>query len=220
MNDRSNLATPLRLAALSRRAAIAMLATALFTVANSALAQGTATGPSTEHEVMPGPMVLIGTDLDPIPIDLDPLGPPWFKGFFDPKGNAAGDVTVDIIETIENVGTETWGDWHEHIIGDPASATAPSYWSAVVGLEVNGSPILFSAIGVGTKDLWLDDFSMPVEPGDILTIYKQVDVFNTAGETDAPLVRMFEFPTPVPEPSSILLAAMSLFALLRMRRRS
>lgn len=206
-------------ASLSRLILTPVLAVALFAMCNTALAQGTATGPSTEHDIVAGPIVLIGDPNNPMPIDLDSNGPPWVKGFFDPKGLAAGNVTVDIIETIENVGTESWADWHEHIIGDPASATSPSFWSSVVSLEINGNPITFIATGIGTKDLELDTFSQPVLPGDILTIHKQVDVFNTAGETQAPLVRMLEYPTPIPEPGSLALAAVSSLVLIGMRRR-
>jgi len=193
---------------------------ALFTLSNSVLAQGTATGPATSHDIDTGPIVLIGSAGSPMPIDLDPTGQPWTKGFFDPKILAAGDITVDIIETIQNVGTESWGDWHEHIIGDPASATFPSFWSSVVSIQINGSPITFIATGIGTKDLWLDTFSQPVLPGDILTIHKQVDVFNnTAGADGFPLIRLQEYPTPIPEPGSLALVAVGSLVLMVMRRR-
>jgi len=194
-----------------------VFAVSLFSTCNTALAQGTALGPFTDHDIVAGPAVLIGSAGSPMPIDLDPAGQPWTKGFFDPNGFGAGNVTVDVIETIENVGTESWDDWHEHIIGDPQSATAPSFWSAVLSLEINGNPITFIPTGVGTKNLWLDQFSQPVQPGDILTIHKQVDVFNTAGDTQAPLVRMEEYPTPVPEPATCLLMVLGL-AVVALRR--
>lgn len=212
---RANLTT-----VIPRRILTATLAVALFTACNSALAQGVAGDPATTHDIETGPVVLIGDPNNPMPIDLDPNAQPWAKSFFDPQMLAAGDITVDIIETIENVGTEAWGDWHEHIIGDPASATSPSFWSSVVSLQINGSPITFVATGIGTKDLGLDTFSQPVLPGDILTIHKQVDVFNnTAGADGFPLVRMQEYPTPaVPEPASFVLVAMSSLTLLARKR--
>jgi len=189
---------------------------ALTAISSAVLAQGgTASGPVTEHEVEAGPIVFIGDPNNPgspMPIDADPNGPPWVKGFFDPKAWAAGNVTVDVVESIENVGTEAWSDWHEHIIGDPASATAPSFWSNVVDLKVNGTSMTsFTVAGLGTKDLTLDDFSPLVQPGDILTIEKQVDVFNTAGEVDAALVRMFQYPSiAIPEPATCLLMLIGL----------
>lgn len=186
----------------------------------SAKAQGVAGGPFTAHDVEPGPVALVGSPGSPIPIDLDPTAPPWTKGFFDPNMLGAGDATIDLIETIQNVGTESWADWHEHILGDPASASAPSFWSGVVSVEINSVPISFVATGIGTKDLWLDTFSQPVLPGDILTIHKQVDVFsNTAGADGFPLIRMQQFPTPViPEPTTLaLISAGSIMLLLRKR---
>ncbi len=182
-----------------------VLAVALFVLCSTVCAQGTESGPSTIHDVVSGPVVYIGDGANPMPIDLDPTGPAWTKGLFDPNGLAAGNVTVDIFETIQNVGTEPWSDWHEHIIGDPISANGSSFWSNVVSLEVNGNPILFNVTGLGTKDLTLDQFSPLVQFGDIFTIHKQVDVFNLAGETSAPLIRMQEYPTSIPEPTTIVL---------------
>jgi len=209
---------------LSRWILTPMLTAALFTVCNFALAQGTASGPSTTHEVESGPIVLIGDPNNPgspMPIDADPNGLPWVKGFFDPKAWAAGNVTVDVIETIENVGAEAWSDWHEQIIGDPLSANGMSFWSNVVDLKVNGASMAsFTVVGLGTKVLTLDNFSPLVQPGDVLEIHKQVDVFNVAGETQAPLVRMFQYPSiAIPEPGSLALVAMSSLVLMVMKRR-
>ncbi len=197
----------------------AVVSAALIT--STALAQGTATGPSTEHDIDVGPIVLIGDPNNPMPIDADPNGLPWVKGFFDPNAFAAGNVTVDVIETIENVGTEAWSDWHEVIIGDPLSANGMSFWSAVVDLKVNGIPMTsFTVSALGSKILTLDNFSPLVLPGDVLEIHKQVDVFNTAGETQAPLVRMFQYPSiAIPEPGSLALVAVSSLVLLGMKRR-
>ncbi len=197
----------------------AVVSAALIT--STAFAQGTASGPSTVHEVEAGPIVFIGDPNNPgspMPIDADPNGLPWVKGFFDPNAFAAGNVTVDVIETIENVGTEAWSDWHEEIIGDPLSANGMSFWSAVVDLKVNGIPMTsFTVSALGSKILTLDNFSPLVLPGDVLEIHKQVDVFNVAGETQAPLVRMFQYPSiAIPEPATCLLMVLGLtVAILR-----
>lgn len=201
-----------------------VLTVALFAMCNTVWAQGTASGPSTTHEVESGPIVLIGDPNNPgspMPIDADPNGLPWVKGFFDPDAWAAGNVTVDIIETIENIGTEAWSDWHEQIIGDPQSANGMSFWSNVVDLKVNGAPMAsFTVAGLGTKVLTLDNFSPLVQPGDVLEIHKQVDVFNLAGDTQAPLVRMFQYPSiAIPEPGCLALVAMSGLVLVTSRRR-
>jgi PEP-CTERM motif len=213
-----------RNASFSRLIVNSVIAAALFTICNSALAQGTASGPSTTHEVESGPIVLIGDPNNPgspMPIDADPNGLPWTKGFFDPKAWAAGNVTVDVIETIENVGTESWSDWHEVIIGDPLSANGMSFWSNVLDLKVNGTSMTsFTVVGLGSKVLTLDNFSPLVQPGDVLEIHKQIEVFNVAGETQAPLVRMFQYPSiAVPEPSGVLLLGSTLMGLATRRRR-
>ncbi len=207
---------------LSKIVLSALLFVSMGMICNTALAQGTATGPFTVSAVGPGLIVLVGDAGSPIPIDLDPTGPPWSKSFFDDSGFTTGGGTLNIIETILNVGTEAWGDWHAEILGDPASASAPSFWSSVTSMEVNGSPITFTTVGVSTKEIWLDDFSMPVLPGDILTINKQIDVFsNTAGINMVPLVRLQQFPTPflIPEPSACLLLAIGCTGLACSRRR-
>ena len=43
-------------------------------ITSTALAQGTATGPSTEHDIDVGPIVLIGDPNNPMSIDADPNG--------------------------------------------------------------------------------------------------------------------------------------------------
>lgn len=177
-------------------------------------AQGTATGPATSHPVQPGPIVLVGDPINPQPIDLDPNGPPWSKGIFDPSMIMATGGPLDIVETIINVGTEPWGDWHEEILAPPAGLP-PAIWNSVTSMEINGNPITFSVMGTGTQTLWMDNFSQPVLPGDVLVIRKQAEVFpNSAGATGVPLIRMIEFPTPVPEPTTLLLGVLSLGAML------
>lgn len=206
-------------ASLSRFILTPVLAVALFTMCNTALAQGTATGPFTAGFVTPGPEVLIGDPNNPIPIDLDPNGLPWSKSITDPNGlvtDPAGEL-LDMIEFIENVGTESWGDWHEHIA--PNGAGLPDSTWISVDLLVNGSSITFNALGLGTPNLWLDTFSQPVLPGDILEIRKVVEVFPVVPTNSGPILRIEEYPTPIPEPGSLVLAAVSSLVLIGMRRR-
>ena len=193
---------------------------AIAIVSTDALAQGTATGPSTGHPVVPGPMVVIGDITAPQPIDLDPNGPPWSKGIFDPNILLATGGFLDIFETIQNVGTEAWGDWHEEIL-QPPSGLPPAVWDSVVSMSVNGSPITFSVMGLGTQEIWLDNFSQPVLPGDILEIHKVAEVLpNSAGATGAPLMRMIEYPTPIPEPGACTLMLLGCCGFFRQRRRA
>lgn len=190
---------------------------ALSAITSAVQAQGVAGGLVTNHIVQPGPQVIIGTPANPIPIDLDPNGSPWFKNIGDPNSNAPGASIVDMFETIINVGTEPWGDWHEFLFPAPAGLP-PHTWTGVVGLTVNGNPIGFTATGLGTQTLDLFNFSQPVLPGDIFGIHKQVSVAGSAGVSGA-FLRMQEYPTPwIPEPTSFALVTVSL-ALLAVSRR-
>jgi len=193
-------------ASLTRLILTPVLAVALFAMCSNAFAQGTATGPFTSHVVTFGPEVIIGDATAPILIDLDPTGAPWTKSITDPNGLITGGGLLGIVETIQNVGTEPWFDWHEHIA--PAQpGIPPSTWTAV-SLLINGSPIGFTPTGLGTADLWLDNFSQPVLPGDILVIQKQADVPAFGGVPGGPMLRIQEYPTP--EPASLALMSLGL----------
>jgi hypothetical protein len=178
---------------------VALLQTATF-------AQGTSTGPFTVDIVQPGPVVFIGNAANPIPIDLDPNGPPWLKSIMDPQNIVQGPAILDLVETILNVGTEPWTDWHEILLPPPVGVV-PSTWANVVGLSINNNPIGFTATGLGTQILDLDNFSQPVLPGDVFQIHKQVQVFGSLTGVGGELLRILEYPTTVPEPSALLLAA-------------
>ncbi len=184
---------------------------ALLTMCNSTLAQGTATGPITNHIVDPGPVVVIGDPVSPIPIDLDPLGQPWIKNISDPNGNIISGGLLDLNETIINVGNEPWFDWHEHILPD-ATGIVPGVWT-FVDMTINGNPITFNAVGLNTPDLWLDTFSQPVFPGDVLNIRKIIDA--TPGPALLQM-RIAEYPTP--EPASAALIGIGSLILMARRK--
>ena len=181
-------------------------------------AQGVSTPLFTIHSVSPGPTVFIGNSASPIPVDLDPTGPPWNKSIGDPNQNVTGIATIDIIETLVNVGTEVWTDWHEFMLPPPVGLVPP-FWTNVVGLTVNGNPISFTATGLGTGSLDLFNFSQPVLPGDIFGIHKQALVDGSIVANGA-FLRIQEYPNGVPEPTSLALFAMGGLMYARMRRRS
>jgi len=181
-----------------------------FAFTHTAMAQGTATGPASGVAVDPGPNVFIGSLITPIAIDLDPLGPPWTKGIFDPNGNVTAPGVLKMTETILNFGDEPWTDWHE-IILDPPAGLPQSNWVDVAGLTVNGTSITFDMAGLGTPTLDLFNFSQPVLPGDIFVIEKFVEVYPTTG----PMLRIEEYPTPEPASAALIGAG----ALLLLRRK-
>jgi hypothetical protein len=193
-----------------------VLALTLLAMCSTAFAQGTATGPFTAAIVTPGPEATFGDLLNPIPIDLDVNGLPWFKSITDPNGvvtDPFGEL-MSLTETIENVGTEPWFDWHEHIAPNAAGVPSSTWFS--VKLSINGSPIGFVPTGLNTADLWLDTFSQPVLPGDIFVIEKEVVVFPVPPPTTGPILRLTEYPTP--EPASLGLMGIGSLVVMGRRR--
>lgn len=197
-----------------------VLTFALWAISTTAFSQGVAGSPSTIHFVQPGPQVVIGNAASPMPIDLDPNGGPWLKNIGDPQSNAPGPAIVDLFETVQNIGTEAWGDWHEHFL--PAPSGLPNHtWAGVVSLSINGSPIGYTS-NITNSGLTLDlfNFSQPVMPGDIFTIHKQINTVGSGGVSGA-FIRLQQYPTPyfVPEPTSFTITGMSSLAFLAMRPR-
>jgi hypothetical protein len=161
--------------------------------------------------------VFIGNAASPVAVDLDPTGPPWNKSIGDTSNNVVGIATIDIFETLVNAGTETWTDWHEFMLAPPVGLTPP-VWTSVVGLSVNGNPITFTATGLGTGSLDLFNFSQPVLPGNIFEIHKKALVDGSIMQNGA-FLRLQEYPTTVPEPTSLALLAMGALMTAPMRRR-
>jgi hypothetical protein len=180
-------------------------------------AQGVSTPLFTIHSVSPGPTVFIGNSASPIPVDLDLAGGPWNKSIGDPNQNVVGIATIDIVETLVNVGTEVWTDWHEFMLPPPVGLVPP-VWTSVVGLSVNGNPIGFTATGLGTGSLDLFNFSQHVLPGDIFGIHKKALVDGSIVANGA-FLRIQEYPTTVPEPTCLALFAIGALMTAVMRRR-
>lgn len=202
---------------LSKSIATSLLVLLLLAMNTTTFAQGVSTPGFTIHNIDPGPVVYIGNAANPIPVDWDGAGSPWLKSINDPNGNVMGVANVDFVETLLNVGTEAWTDWHEILLPPPVGLTSP-HWSAVVGLSINGNPIMYTATGIGTGTLDLFNFSQPVLPGDIFEIHKQVLV--DSGVIAGGFLRIQEYPT-VPEPACLALLAVTggLIAGTRRRRR-
>ena len=195
---------------------LAVVLTTLIT-SSIAWAQGTAVPMFSIHAAQPNGQILIGTATSPIPVALGPAPNSWLKSIGDPlNAIPPGLQVVDLIETIVNVGTQPWTDWHEIILPPPVGLV-PATWSSVVGLNVNNSPIGFSATGLGTQTLDLFAFSQPVLPGDVLEIHKQALVVTSS--TGGEILRIQQYPTStVPEPSAFVLALSGL-AVSAFRRR-
>jgi hypothetical protein len=183
----------------------------------AANAQGVSSPLFTIHNVDPGPVVFIGNAASPVPVVLNPVGPPWNKSIGDPNQNVVGIATIDIIETLVNAGTIPWTDWHELMLPPPVGLVPP-VWTNVVSLTINGNPITYTATGLGTGSLDMFNFSQTVLPGDIFGIHKQALVDGSITANGA-FLRIQEYPTSVPEPTCLALFAMGTFMYARVRRR-
>ena len=201
------------------------LALSLCLAGNFIYAQGTASGPNTSHLVDPNSPndIWIGGINDPIygpspyPIDLDPTGLPWTKDVLETPGTVVSG-TITIYETIQNVGTEPWTDWHEIAF---SGGTLGGVWNSVLDLRVNGSSITYTAtITGGGSTLTLDNFSQPVLPGDVFEIDKTLTLTGTSAGTGGLLFRIAEYPTTnIPEPGSASLLCSALGCACLMVRR-
>ena len=202
---------------------IAQIATLAF-LSTTVFAQGTATSPSTVHTIDPSTQISwIGGPNDgingpgPIPIDLDVTGGPWRKAIIaDPLAGYAGG-NLAFRETIQNVGTEPWTDWHEILLNNGSHFGG---WGSVTDIRVNGLSISFTATYSSGNVLDLDNFSQPVLPGDILEIDKELgplpDLFVGPGTT---VNNLLQWPTTVPEPTSLAFVFCSTLIGLSGRRR-
>lgn len=204
--------------------AFAASAILLTLLSSNARAQGTATSPSTVHVHDPSTNIFwVGGPNDtingpgPIPIDLDASGGPWRKQFYSsPTVGFGGGGTF--VETILNVGTEPWTDWHE-INADLGSHGAIWGLGSVTSLEVDGVPITFNTSLSGVNTLNIDTFSQPVLPGQILRIEKQFAITTlNFSQPNTLAYTLLEYPTTIPEPGTLALLMCGLTAVAITRR--
>lgn len=163
----------------------------------------------------------IGNAANPIPVALDPNGnQPWAKKLGDQNGQPFGPNSNPLLipgtlytlhEYILVSGTNPWTDWHEDIL-DPTFS-----WQSASLQVIFGTPILPPApVGLGTTGVSF--FFPPVAPGSIIEITKQFSYFSPV--IFQGYVPVNEYPTGLPEPTSILLIGSAGAFLLKRPRRS
>ena len=193
--------------------------------ATVAMAQGTASSPSTVHIADPtGSIVYAGGPFDfvngpgPYPIDLEPTGGPWRKSInSDLVAGYIGTGNLTMIETVQNIGTEPWFDWHEFLLNNGQLGVA---WDSVISLTVNGIPITFNETIIG-NDLTVDGFSQPVLPGDVFVIEKTLITTSNVVAPGQTLFQVLEYPTPEPASAALLgIGSVVLFGKRRAKNRS
>ncbi len=164
---------------------------------------------------------------------------PWEKRLVGPAPNTFSGDRLDIVEIINNVGTDVWTDWHEKVLStttintpdDPGFLfdrnTINVYRNNVLlaeGLDyaLQGDP--FFGGGNGGHYRAIDIFfssGSTILPGDQLRIEKQIfEVFgdgNVWQQGEQAIIA--QYPT-IPEPSAIVLAGLGALACLSGRRRA
>jgi PEP-CTERM motif len=200
-----------------------LCACAALIFSSTAMAQGTATAPSTVHVADSANQAGYASGANdtingpgPYPIDLDVTGLPWRKAFkTDPTTGYVGGGGFSLFEEMVNVGIESWDGW----VADLSGGALGVGWSGVNDVRVNGSSISFNTNITGTV-LTLDSFSIPVSPGDILEL--DIDLVTTANVigpgASVTLFSVQQFPTAIPEPASMALLGLGGLAIFGRRR--
>jgi hypothetical protein len=171
---------------------------------------------------------------------------PWHKNL---KNNTGQEIDsghdVPIVETLTNIGSLAWTDWHEAVTsttmigtqnGQPgflfdssSLSLSANYGLGVVpltqGVDYTVSPTLYSGPSESGNDgNWqaIDIFFSPaavIAPGDQLIINK--DIFEVFGNADVwepnEAAVLAEFPT-VPEPAALTISILCIAPLLARRR--
>ena len=179
-------------------------------------------------------MIMVGTENNPIEITIDPNADAWIKTFVIP-----GSITINPGMTFpvwENLlilpPPPTSGiprlpltDWHEHI--HQVSFDTPFGWAGghIVIPGPPGTPPIEVPGMVDPTDpsgIWFAFPPLPIPPTGLpISIHKQLVYNGTGPLTPGPepiVITVWEHPT-VPEPSALILAGLSGFALIGLGRR-
>jgi hypothetical protein len=176
-------------------------------------------------------------------IAYDPSAGQWLKELENGGGSLSnGAITsgthVAVDERLTNAGTATWTDWHEAVLSFNSNPSGPDFLidSETMNVSRNGglltpgsdySIVPVTLVNEGTPADWsaVSIFFNPsssIQPGDTLRITQQIyEVFGDGNLWDlGESAVLGQYPTAVPEPSSFLLAALSLIGVLALRWRN
>jgi hypothetical protein len=161
-----------------------------------------------------------------IPVVLDPNGPAWGKNFTGPNGGpfpypptSPTNPALPVTEVLQVAGNLPWTDWHEEVIGIDGLTGAPDpgwSWGNNPTILVGGLPAAgLSITGAGTSNLSF--FFNPITPGTVIDIRKDLVYTGVPGAVFNGTLAIHEYPTGVPEPTSLGLLCIGGLCALRRR---
>jgi hypothetical protein len=154
-----------------------------------------------------------------LPVQIDPNGPQWVKTFTGANGQpitAAPGQTFTLQELLVVAPTQSWTDWHEHILTPGWDWVSPTLFLANFappgGLNTVVTPGTISAGGA------IDFTFNPLAPGTLIDLRKTLQYTGTPGVVFTGKIQIAEYPTP--EPASLGLLTLGGLVALRRRRRT
>jgi len=153
-----------------------------------------------------------------LPVQIDPNGPQWVKTFTGPNGGpftAVPGQTFTLQELLVVAPTQSWTDWHEHILTPGWEWVSPTLFLANFappgGLNTNITPGNLATGGT------IDFTFNPLVPGTLIDIRKTLQYTGVNGTVFTGTIDIAQYPTP--EPASLLMFAGGSIALFLRRRR-
>lgn len=152
-----------------------------------------------------------------LPVQIDPNGPQWVKTFTGANGQpitAVPGQTFTLQELLVVAPTQSWEDWHEHILTPGWEWVQPTVFFAnfapPAGLNTVVTP------GTPTTGGKIDFTFNPLVPGTLIDIRKTLQYNGPAGTVFTGKIDIAQFPTP--EPGSLLMLVGGSLLVLKRRR--
>ncbi|HPD31982.1 MAG TPA: PEP-CTERM sorting domain-containing protein [Phycisphaerae bacterium] len=151
-----------------------------------------------------------------LPVQIDPNGPQWGKTFTGLNGQpivAVPGQTFTLQELLVVAPTQSWEDWHEHILTPGWEWVQPTVFLANFAPPPGLNTVVTPATPTSGGKI---DFTFnPLVPGTLIDIRKTLKYDDPTGAVFTGKIEIAQFPTPEPATLGLLM----LGGLLALRRR-